>query len=341
MNNKAVIVGLASFGMSGRVFHAPFLERNPNFQLKLILERTKSASAPTYPNAHIVRTFDELLHDDDVELVIINTPSNLHFEMVKQALLAGKHIVVEKPFTSTATEGMELAALAKERNLLLTVYHNRRLDGDFQTIQQLLEQKKIGDLTHAQISFHRFKPEIGPKKWKEEKNPSAGLLYDLGAHLIDQSLMLFGWPQDLEADLQIQRKHGQVIDYFKITLKYPSFEVLLISDMLTKDKKPAFVLKGSDGSFVKYGKDPQEAQLNQEVINWDQLGVEQVENYGLFSSSITGKEERIKTLTGNYKAFYQNLYDVLRHEAPPLVRPDDAIKVIEIIEWAMKVNKST
>ena len=271
MKNAAIVVGLASFGMSGRVFHAPFIEKNPNFRLKLILERNKNRSREEYPRAKIVRSFSEILEDNEVELVIVNTPTYLHYEMTKLALLAGKHVVVEKPFTATSKEGEELIQISRSRNLLLSVYHNKRLEGDFKTIKTLLRENRLGTLINFQIALHRYKPEIGPKKWKENDFPGAGLLYDLGSHLIDQCLHLFGWPLDINADLQIQRKDGEVVDYFCITLKYNGFNAIILSDMLTKENKPTYTIVGTKASFVKYGKDPQEIRLSKGRVNWDTL----------------------------------------------------------------------
>jgi len=336
MNNTIIHVGLASFGMSGRIFHAPFIEQQPNFNLKLILERSKSNSKAFYPNAIIVREFNELLQDKEIELIVVNTPTYLHFEMAKKALLAGKHVVLEKPMTATSQQGEELIQIAKSNNLLLAVYHNKRLEGGFKTVKKLLSENKLGAVTNCQISLHRFRPEIGPKVWKEGSYPGAGLLYDLGSHLIDQCLNLFGWPLDVNADLQIQRKNSQVLDYFNITLKYNHFNAIIVSDMLSKENKPSFNITGTKASFVKYGKDPQEERLSEKEIHFEKLGVDLEENYGTLTFNQTGKSERINTENGSYSQFYQNIYEVLKLKMPLVITPEQALNVIKIIEWVQE-----
>lgn len=336
MKNEAIVVGLASFGMSGSVFHAPFIEKNLNFRLKLILERDKNLSREDYPKAKIVSSFSEILKDKEVELVIVNTPTYLHYEMTKLALLAGKHVVVEKPFTTTSKEGEELIQISRSKNLLLSVYHNKRLEGDFKTIKSLLKENRLGTLINFQIALHRYKPEIGAKKWKENNFSGAGLLYDIGSHLIDQCLQLFGWPLDVNADLQIQRKDGKVIDYFCITLKYKGFNAIILSDMLTKEHKATYTIVGTKASFVKYGKDPQEMRLSKGKVDWDILGEDIEENHGTLTLIDTRNSKIIKTQDGYYMEFYQNIFEALRKGAPLLVTPEQALDVIKVIEWVQK-----
>ncbi len=340
MNDSQINVGLASFGMSGRIFHAPFIERNPNFNLKLILERTKTNSIKHYPNARVVREFDELINDEDVELIVVNTPNYLHFEMAKAALLAGKHVVVEKPITVTKKECEELIQIAKKKELVLAPYHNRRFDGGYKTVKKLISENRLGTLSNCRITMHRFRPEIGPKVWKEEEYPGAGLLYDLGSHLIDQCLDLFGWPLAVGADLQIQRKNSKVIDYFCITLQYENFNAEIVSDMLTKEGKPSYSFTGSRASFVKYGIDPQEERLGERVINWEKLGKDPEENYGTLTNNI-GNTERIKTQDGDYGQFYQNVFETIRMNAPLLITPEQALNVIKLIEWIKEYPVTT
>ena len=333
MIDSQIQVGLASFGMSGRIFHAPFIEHNPNFNLKLILERNKTDSSALYPNAKIVKDFDTLIHDKHIDLVVVNTPTNLHFEMARDALLAGKHVVLEKPMTATSKEAEELIKLAEDQKLLIAVYHNKRLEGAFKTIKKLLSENTLGELTNCQISLHRYRPGIGAKAWKEGNYPGAGLLYDLGSHLIDQCLDLFGWPQDIEADLQIQRTNGRVIDYFHITLKYKNFNAVIVSDMLTKENKPSYVFMGTKASFVKYGNDPQEARLSEGLVNWPTLGEDVEENYGILTVNKTGNTEIIKTTYCSYEQFYINLFEALTQNVPLLIPSEQALKVIKMIEW--------
>ncbi|MFT6746643.1 MAG: scyllo-inositol 2-dehydrogenase (NADP+) [Glaciecola sp.] len=336
MNLQPIGTALASYGMSGKIFHAPFLERHEGFRLKLILERSKTLSKEKYPNAEIVNSFEEVLSDEEIDLVVVNTPTCLHFEMCKQALLAGKNVVVEKPFTSTVAEGEELIELAQKMKLILTVYHNKRLEGEVLTIKELIGKGKFGDLKTIKLALHRYRPEIGAKKWKEEQNPGAGLLYDIGSHMVDFALVMFGDPISIDADLQIQRKDGQVIDYFSINMFYKGFEVNLLSDMLTNEKKPSITVEGSKGSFVKYGHDPQQVNLAKGVIDWEGVGKDSPTNYGTFTSTeLTAEDESvevIKTKEGTYKDFYQNLFEVFNKESSLFVTPQQALKVVKVIE---------
>lgn len=335
MSNSKIKVGLVSFGMSGRIFHAPFIEENPNFELKLILERTKSNSKELYPNATIVRSFEELINNKEISLIVVNGPTYLHFEMAKSALEAGKHVVLEKPMTATSKEGEELIALAKKNGLQIAVYHNKRFEGGFKTIQKLVTTKRLGIVKDCSIAVHRFRPEIGPKAWKEDAYPGAGILYDIGSHLIDQVLVLFGWPEDIKADLQIQRTNGKVVDYFKISFLYGNFRATIISDMLTKEPMPTFSLTGTTGSFIKYGHDPQEKRLAGNPIIWEGIGEDLEENFGRLTNHETNTTEIIRTENGDYGQFYKNIYEVLKLDRELIISPEQALDVIKVIEWAM------
>ncbi len=274
-----------------------------------------------------------LVVKEEVDLIIVNTPNYLHFEMTKAALMAGKHVVVEKPITVTSKECEELIKIAKKKKLVLAPYHNRRFDGGFKTVKKLLSENRLGTLKKCRITMHRYRPEIGPKIWKEEDFPGAGLLYDLGSHLIDQCLDLFGWPLAVDADLQIQRKNSKVIDFFCITLKYETFNAEIVSDMLTKDTKPAYWMTGTKASFVKYGIDPQEERLGERVTSWEKLGKDPEENYGTLINNDAGNTERIRTQVGDYGQFYQNVFEVIRKDAPLFITPAQALNVIKLIEW--------
>lgn len=337
MNNSPVVVALTSYGMSGRVFHAPLLNYLPNFMLKTVLERSKNLSAEKYPEAQIVRSYDDILNDSEIELVIVNTPSYLHYDMTKAALKAGKHVVVEKPFTANIEEGEELMALANEKKMVLSVYHNKRFEGIFKTIEVLLEEKKLGDLRKFEMAWHRYRPEIGPKKWKENDMPAAGLLYDLGSHMIDQCLQLFGWPVDIEVDLQKQRKGSQVVDYFSIDLKYNGFVATLRADMLTKEKHPVYKITGTEGIFIKNGLDPQEGQLNKTPIHWEHLGVAGDMHAELIMHA-SNEQQCLMLEERTYLDYYRNVYEVIRNGAQLIVKPDEGLDVVRMIQWVQEKN---
>jgi len=335
---QIVNTALTSFGMSGQVFHAPFLLENPHFNITKILERTKNSSATKVPEAQIVRTYQEILDDPEIDLIVVNTPNFLHFEMAKQALLHGKHVVLEKPFTNTVEEGKELIELSKQKGLVLSVYHNRRFDNGHKTVKEILNRKLLGNLKIFEAHFDRFRPEIGAKKWKEEKNPGAGILYDLGSHLIDEALTLFGKPNSLYADLQIQRENGKVIDYFDIKLEYESLTVKLVAGMLMKEPGPKLVLHGDKGSYIKHGNDPQEEQLINGISpNEKNYGIEEKSNWGILNND--NGRANYQTLPGSYQDYYENIYQSIVHGKGLLIKPDKALDVIYLIEKAIQSDK--
>lgn len=329
---------LCSFGMSGRVFHAPVITDCSAIELSVILERTKNESLERYPNAKIVRSFDDIIEDSTIDLVIVNTPNQLHYPMAKAAIEAGKHVVIEKPITITVTEGHTLTNLAKEKNVVLSVFHNKRFEGDYLYVKELLENNILGDIQSAEFRFDRYRPEIGPKKWKENNLPGAGILYDLGPHLIDQALTLFGKPNTINHQLRVEREKGQVTDAFDLDFKYDDFTVRLGASMLVETLGPKIKIEGTKGSFIKYGADPQEAQL----IN----GLSpKASNYGIDNENqraeltIDGSTNEINLPKGSYLDFYNNVADVILNNALPLVEPEEALKVMRIIEGCYKNTK--
>lgn len=343
VNEQSIIkVGLASYGMSGMVFHAPFLVRTPGFQLTHVLERSSQKSRQHFPDAEIVRSFEALLENPSIELVIVNTPNALHFEMTRQALLAGKHVVVEKPFTVTYQEANSLIQLAKEKQLVLTVFQNRRWDGDFMTVQKIVEQQLLGRLVEYEAHYDRYVTEIRSESWKETDLPGSGILYNLGSHMIDQALVLFGKPRAVTADIGARRKGSDVDDYYNIILHYPDLKVNLKSSYLVRELGPRYMLHGTTGSFVKYGIDPQEEALKVgKFPEGDDWGKEPDTDWGKLNAEINGFNYvgKIETLPGNYSAFYQNLYDAIRYGKPLAVKPEEAADVIHLIELIIKSNK--
>lgn len=251
--------GLAAYGMSGQVFHAPFISTNPHFELTAITERSKNLARERYPQARIVRSFDELLEVDGLELVVVNTPDSSHYEYARRALEAGKHVIVEKPFTQTVEEANELVALAAGKGLTLSVYQNRRWDSDFLTVKEILAKNLIGRLVEFESTFPRFRNFIKQGTWKETGEAGGGMTYNLGAHVIDQAVQLFGMPQAIFADIATLRDNGVVDDYFIIHLlkpsKAPDVRITLKASYLMCEREPRFILHGTEGSFVKYGLD--------------------------------------------------------------------------------------
>lgn len=339
--SEKIITALASFGMSGKVFHGPLLTTHPGFYLKSIVERNKQEVNKIYPYIKSVKSIEDVIHDPEIQLVVINTPDHTHFEFTQMVLLAGKHVVVEKPFTQSVEQGEKLIRLARERGLMLSVFQNRRWDGDFLTIQEVINNKLLGRLVEFESHFDRFRNYIQPETWKEDPGTGTGTLYNLGSHMIDQALVLFGNPKAVYADIRIQRTNGKVDDSYDVKLYYPDIKVTLKGSYLVKEAGPRYILHGTHGSFIKYGIDPQEealkAGINPTISNW---GMETKDFWGILNTDINNLQYRgsIETLPGNYKAFYDNIYEVLKNKASLAVLPEESLAGIKIINRAFESN---
>lgn len=332
---QPINTAILSFGMSGRVFHAPFIHLHKGFSLTGIWERSKSESAGSYPYAKIYRSLEEILADDTIELVVVNTPTATHYDFAKKVLQAGKHAVVEKAFTTTVAEAEELKALAEKNQRVLSVFQNRRWDSDFKTVKKIIQEGWLGEIMEAEIHFDRYKQELSPKPHKEIPAPGAGILNDLSPHLIDQSLHLFGMPEAVFADLRITRHGSRVDDYFEILLYYPLLRVRLKAGYQVREPFPSYVIHGRTGSFLKSRGDVQEALLLREekpdLAGW---GTEPETEQGLLHTEKDGRiiRERVPTLQGNYYDYYEGIFQSIRHHQPVQVTAQDGIHVMRIIE---------
>jgi scyllo-inositol 2-dehydrogenase (NADP+) len=338
---QPIKTAILSFGLSGKVFHAPFIHLHPGFELKAIWERTKSESTAVYPYVHIARSMEELLDDGSIDLIVVNTPTGTHFDYAKKALEANKHVIVEKAFTTTVDEAIELDRLATEKNRLLSVFQNRRWDSDFQTVQKIISDGLLGPVHEAEFHFDRYKEELSPKLHKETAAPGAGLLYDLGPHLIDQAVCLFGMPDAVFADIRTLRRYSQVDDYIDLLLYYPSTRVRLKSSLLVKEPIPSFIVHGLYGSFIKSRADIQEAALLAgEKPDQPYWGEEPASEMGLLNTRVHGTEERkkIPAIAGNYGHYYAGIYDALTGKGHNPVSAKDGIRVMQILEAARKSN---
>ena len=338
---RPINTALCSFGMSGWVFHAPFLSVDPHFRFYGVLERTKSLAQEKYPGVKTFRTFEEMLADENVELVIVNTPSVTHFEMSMQVISAGKHLIVEKPFTATALQAEELIAAAKTHDVKLSVYQNRRYDSDYKTVKKILDEGWLGKIIDAEIHYDRYTPELSYKVHKETPTPAVGCVYDLGSHLIDQALQLFGMPVALSADITINRPGSKVDDYFDIKLFYPTHRMNLKSSYYVREPLPGYIFHGTLGSFIKHKTDVQETDLQAHKTpggpNW---GTEPESQNGFLHTEKDGKiiKERIQSLRGNYGDYYTGMYEAIRNNAEVPVTPESAMDVIKVIEAAYISN---
>ena len=338
MSNQ-INVGLVAFGMSGKSFHAPFIHANPNLHLKTVVERHNEKSKQKYPHVTVVRSLDELLTDDSIQLVVITTPNHLHYNMAEKCIQAGKHVVIEKPFSVTSTDADAIIDMARKNNVLLTVYQNRRWDGDFQTIREILDKEMLGQVVEYEAHFDRYRTYIKPDSYKEERQPGSGILYDLGPHLIDQALQLFGKPNSVTADLRKQRPVTKVTDYFEIQLEYGDKKAILKAGMIVREKGPHFIIHGVDGSFVKYGMDPQEEKLLKgESPLSEGWGIEPRTEWGTMNADVNGLHfhGKIETKPGAYGIFYAELYNAIAEDGEVPVTPENARNTIRIIELAQQ-----
>lgn len=330
---------ILSFGMSGEIFHAPLLDAHPQFNLATVLERKTNKSKGKYPNVKVVQQIQEIVEDGEIELVVVNTPNSTHFEFCKMMLEAGKHVVVEKPFTNTFAEAQALIKIAAQHERILTVFQNRRWDGDFLTLKKVVDDQLLGDLVEYEAHYDRYRPFIETDTWKEDDGPGSGLLYNLGSHMIDQAVVLFGKPNAIRSETKIQRKGGKVVDSYEISMDYGSLKAIVKSSYLVREPGPRYILHGHKGSFIKYGIDPQEQALKDGKkpggMDW---GVESESNWGVLNTDIGGLHYhgKIETLHGNYSAFYDNLFEAIRKGKELAVKAEEAAMVIKIIEEAQR-----
>jgi scyllo-inositol 2-dehydrogenase (NADP+) len=336
---NAAIIG---FGISGRVFHAPFLITNPRYNWTTVLERTTNHAAAIYPAIKTVRSIEQILNDASVDLVIITTPNETHFPLAKQAMLAGKHVVVEKPFTNNTNDAKELIALAEQQKVILSVYHNRRYVSDFKTFREILNKNLLGEPVIFEGYYDRYRPEKKINAWREENKPGSGILFDLGSHLIDQALVLFGQPKKITAVIRIQRKDVKADDYFDLHLDYGLLQVRLRGGMLVREMGPRYMIHGTKGSFIKSGNDTQEDHLKNGGMPGDKnFGEEPEEIWGLIHTEIDNKviREKYPSHKGNYGGYYDDLYETIANGAPLQVTPQQAHNNIRVLELAIESNR--
>ncbi|MDT5157338.1 MAG: hypothetical protein QOH51_1695 [Acidobacteriota bacterium] len=335
-------VGLIGYGSAAQVFHAPVIQSVPDFRLKKVVGRRGDECRQRYPSVEVVRDVASLLQDEGVSLVVIATPNNSHFDLARQSLLAGKHVVVEKPFTTTSEQAQQLIDLAHRQNRLVSVHQNRRWDGDFQTVKRLLDGNLLGRLVEYESHYDRFRNYRRKGAWREAEGAGSGILFDLGSHLIDQAQVLFSLPRMITADIRVQRDGGQVDDNFELILHYDELKVTLKAGMLVREPGPRFILHGTEGSFVKYGMDVQEEALKRGGTplepNW---GEEPRGFWGRLNTQVGGLhlEGQVETIAGCYQAFYQNIVDVLGGRAELAVKPEEARNTTRIIELALQSHE--
>jgi predicted dehydrogenase len=329
-------VALIGFGYAGRVFHAPLISATSGLSLRVIGSR-QDAAASAYPDAVVVSDPIEAVTHPAADLVVIATPNDTHAPLAETALRAGKHVVVDKPFTITTADARRLSSIAEEAGRVLSVFHNRRWDSDFLGVSRELAAGTVGDVREFRSEIGRYRPVVRDR-WRERAGPGSGLWYDLGPHLIDQAVVLFGPPQTVHASLQVQRKGGAAVDWFEVVLAYGSKQVVLGSSMLASEPPPRFVVRGTKATLTKQGGDLQEDQLTRGVKPGSPGWGEDPDPMVLVEGQ-TGTSREISAPPGNYLAYYAALRGAILGEGPNPVAPEQATVVMTIIEAGIRSSE--
>ena len=332
----SIDVALVGYGYVGKIIHAPLIASVPGLRLAAVVSSDAGKVHADLPDVEVAAEPDEVFARPEIGLVVIATPNETHAPLARGALLAGKHVVIDKPFTVTTAEAEELEALAGREDRLLSAFHNRRWDADFRTVSQLIESGTLGEVVQFESHIDRFRPEVRDR-WRERPGPGSGLWYDLGPHLVDQALVLFGPPLGVYADLSLHRPGARAVDYFHILMRYERLRVILHGSVLVAGGSPRFVVHGTAGSYVKHGLDSQEAVLKQGGRPGSDGWGHDLRDGELWRPSPDGSVEEatveaVPTLPGDYPAYYAGVRDAILHGAPNPVPPADAIACMRVLE---------
>ncbi|WP_353184183.1 Gfo/Idh/MocA family oxidoreductase [Parapedobacter lycopersici] len=334
---KSIVTGILSYGMSGRVFHAPFIHQKTRFDLRAVVERHEKHAQHRYPGIISYDSVEELLRDEAIELVIVNTPNNLHVAHATQALNAGKHILVEKPFATNSAEAKELFALARKMDRHIMVFQNRRWDSDFKLLKRVVERDTLGELIELHVRFDRYRMEKSAKTFKETDIPGSGVLYDLGPHLLDQVISLFGKPEKSLKITSTHRPGSEVADFATLILNYQNgLTVFIHASLLVANPLPAYVLHGMKGSFQKVRADVQEDQLQAGISPKDpEYGIEPAGKEGLITLIKPNGDRELRyreALKGDYNDLFNAVYAQIRRDEPFPVKEEEILWQMEILE---------
>jgi predicted dehydrogenase len=358
MSHTPIRVAVLGYGLAGRVFHCPFVTAVPGLELAAIAFRSADSAqrngpqaAKDYPTARILSSLDAAFDDPNIDLIVVATPNESHFDLAAQALRSGKHVVVDKPITGTSAEARELITLAIQQGQLLCPFHNRRFDGDFLTLRQLIAANTLGRIVSISSHFDRFRPIQRAGSWKEAAGQANGLLFDLGPHLIDQALALYGPPKTITASVRHDRDVTAIDDAFDVTLDYDvaghTLRYSCHATMIAAANAPRFHANGTHGSFVKYGLDPQEQALKDGAqpphldtpADWL---AEPESAWGTLtvapdpSAPAELQQTRLPTLHGDYRLFYANVRDAILGTAPLTISTEDGFRTIKLLELALQ-----
>lgn len=337
MSPVAIKTAIIGYGFSAKTFHLPFISTLPEFEVTAISSSQYEEVRNDFPMADYYSTADDLLINSDAELVIITAPNNVHFSLAKMALENNKHVILEKPFVTNIADGEALITLAAEKKQLLSVYHNRRWDGDFLTVKKLIENKRLGNIKCFSSNFDRFRPEVR-QRWRELASDGGGILFDLGPHLIDQALQLFGLPDAITAQCLTMRENSSNVDYFNIIMHYPDKLATLHADLFNAGPNKRFNVQGDLGNYEKLALDPQEDRLKAGVLPiGDSWSDEKIEQYGnLYSDNAI---QKVPTERGGYQHYFLGIANAIKHNSPPPVLANDALSTIKIIALALESSR--
>ena len=341
-----VRAGVIGFGLAGQAFHAAVIQGVAGMELACIVERHSSLAHQTYPSVRVARSLDEMLSDETIRLCVVATPNDSHFNLTKACLMADRHVVVDKPFTPTWGEAQSLVQLAAERRHLLTVYQDRRWDVAFLTVRKLVDAGTLGDIAEYEARFDRFRLDPKPNAWRERADqPAAGVLWDLGPHLIDGALVLFGEPQSITASALCQRPTSVVDDAFDVCMDYPRLRATLKARIIAYVPGPHLLIHGTKGSFIKYGMDPQEERLRTgnfpRGTDWPADWGEDPEALWGTLTLVGQAPKKVKTERGDYRGFYANVRDAIEKGVPLDVSPEHALRVMRALLLAHKSSRET
>lgn len=332
-------VGLIGYGYASKTFHAPLIVGTPGMTLAAVSSSDASKVHADWPNVTVVSDPKQLFNDPSLDLIVIPTPNDTHFPLARAAMEAGKHVVVDKPFTVTLSQARELEAMAKSRGLVLSVFHNRRWDSDFLTLKGLIAEGKLVEVSYFESHFDRYRPQVR-NRWREQAGPGSGIWYDLGPHLIDQALVLFGVPVSITVDMAQLRPDAQTTDYFHAVLTYPQRRVVLHSTMLAAAESARYIVHGTRGSYVKFGLDPQEDRLKAgERPPQEEWGYDMRDGVLTLAVGDELDAQTLLTVPGNYPAYYAAIRDALNGQGENPVPASQAIRVMELIELGIESAK--
>jgi predicted dehydrogenase len=337
--NSTLNVALIGYGFAGKTLHAPLIRSVPGLTLSTVVSSKPVKVKQDLPDVSVVAAADEAFSDPAVQLVVIATPNDTHFDLARRALAAGKYVVVDKPWTITVAEALELSKLAETAGRLVSVFHCRRWDADFRTIRHIIASGELGDIVHFESHYDRYRPTVLPR-WREMPGPGNGIWYDLGSHLVDQVLQLFGMPEAVYADLAVQRTNAAAVDYFHVLLRYARTRVVLHGSNLVTAPRPRFEVHGTAGSFVKYGMDTQEPALRRGELPGTPGWGEDPQDGTLTTWVGEGPQVRtVRTIPGDYREYYQAILNAVRDDAPNPVTPGEALEVMRVLEAACRSSE--